>query len=59
MWRRDSTKCSWDNVTSSVTFVGATATDTVTEAKKYWYRVSATNTVGDSTPSKVIDVVVE
>ena len=60
VWRKDSNDGSWDNVTSSVTIVDATASDTtVTEAKKYWYRVSATNSIGDSTPSKVITVDVE
>ena len=47
---------------STVTTTAADATsyiDTVTEAKKYWYRVSATNSIGDSTRSKVIPVVVE
>jgi len=59
VWRTDSNKGSWDNVTSSVTFVDATATDTVTEAKKYSYRVSANNIYGESTRSKVIQVEVE
>jgi hypothetical protein len=59
VWRTDSNKGSWDNVTSSVTFVDATATDTVTEAKKYSYRVSANNIYGESTRSKVIQVDVE
>ena len=59
VWRRDSTNGSWDNVTSSVTFVGATATDTVTEAKIYSYRVSANNIYGESTRSKLIQVEVE
>ena len=56
VWRRDSTNGSWDNVTSSVTFVVATATDTVTEAKIYSYRVSANNIYGESTLSKLIQV---
>ena len=59
VWRTDSNKGSWDNVTSSVTFVDATATDTVTEAKKYSYRVSANNIYGESTRSKLIQVKVE
>ena len=54
VWRRDGTNGSWDNVTSSVTFVDATATDTVTEAKIYSYRVSAINSYGESTRSKLI-----
>jgi hypothetical protein len=58
--RKDTLKGIWDNVTTSSTSADATSyIDTVTEAKKYWYRVSATNSIGDSTPSKVIDVVVE
>jgi len=61
VWRRDSTEGSWDNVTTSATSADATsATDTtVTEAKKYWYRVSANNSYGESTRSKVITVDVE
>ena len=59
VWRKDSNKGSWDNVTSSVTFVDATASDTVTEAKEYWYRVSAINSYGESIRSKVISVKVE
>ena len=60
VWRKDSNEGSWDNVTTSVTFVDATsASDTVTEAKKYWYRVSAINSYGESTRSKVIPVDVE
>ena len=58
--RRDTLEGIWDNVTTSSTSADATSyIDTVTEAKKYWYRVSATNSIGDSTPSKVIPVVVE
>jgi len=59
VWRKDSNEGSYDNITTSVTFVDATASDTVTEAKKYWYRVSAINSYGESTRSKVIPVVVE
>ena len=60
LWRRDSTEGSWDNVTTSATSADATsATDTVTEAKKYLYRVSANNIYGESTRSKVIQVDVE
>ena len=47
VWRRDSTEGSWDNVTTSAKSADATsATDTVTEAKKYSYRVSANNIYG-------------
>ena len=60
VWRRDSTEGSWDNVTTSAKSADATsATDTVTEAKKYSYRVSANNIYGESTRSKVIQVDVE
>ena len=60
VWRRDSTNGSWDNVTTSATSADATsATDTVTEAKKYSYRVSANNIYGESTRSKLIQVEVE
>ena len=59
VWRKDSNEGSYDNITTSVTFVDATASDTVTEAKKYWYRVSAINSYGESTRSKVITVDVE
>ena len=60
VWRRDSTNGSWDNVTTSATSADATsATDTVTEAKIYSYRVSAINSYGESTRSKLIRVEVE
>ena len=60
VWRRDSTEGSWDNVTTSATSADATsATDNVAEAKKYSYRVSANNSYGESTRSKVITVDVE
>ena len=59
VWRKDSNKGSWDNVTSSVTIVDATASDTVTDAGSYWYRVSANNIYGESILSKVITVDVE
>ncbi len=61
MWRKDSNEGSYDNITTSATSANATsATDTtVTEAKKYWYRVSANNSYGESTRSKVITVDVE
>ena len=58
--RRDTLEGIWDNVTTSSTAANDTSyIDTVTEAKTYWYRVSATNLIGDSTPSKVIPVDVE
>ena len=58
--RRDTLEGIWDNVTtSSPPHTDTSYIDTVTEAKTYWYRVSATNTIGDSTPSKVIPVDVE
>ena len=47
---------------STVTTTAADATsysDTVTTAGSYWYRVSATNSNGDSTGSKVVKVDVE
>ena len=59
VWRRDSSGGSWDNVTSSVTFVDATASETVNEAKIYSYRVSAINSYGESTRSKLIQVEVK
>ena len=60
VWRKDSNKGSYDNITTSATSANATsASDTVTEAKKYWYRVSANNSYGESTRSKVITVDVE
>ena len=46
----------------TVTISSADATsysDTVTDAKNYWYRVSATNSNGDSVASKMVKVVVE
>ena len=58
--RKDTLKGIWDNVTTSSTSADATSyIDTVTAAGLYWYRVSATNSIGDSTPSKVITVDVE
>jgi Cu/Zn superoxide dismutase len=60
VWRKDSNEGSYDNITTSATSAGVMfTTDTVTEAKKYWYRVSANNSYGESTRSKVIPVVVE
>ena len=60
VWRRDGTEGSWDNVTTSATSADATsATDNVTEAKIYSYRVSAINSYGESTRSKLIQVEVE
>ena len=51
-----------DGSYSTLTTTSADATsysDTVTDAKSYWYRVSATNSNGDSTGSKVVKVDVE
>jgi hypothetical protein len=56
--RKDSLEGSF----SAVTTTSADATsysDTVTDAKSYWYRVSATNSNGDSVASKMVKVVVE
>jgi hypothetical protein len=56
--RKDSLKGSYSTITT--TSANATSySDTVTDAKSYWYRVSSTNSIGDSTPSKVITVDVE
>ena len=56
--RRDSCDGSFSTVTT--TSADATSySDTVTDAKSYWYRVSATNSNGDSTGSKVVKVDVE
>ena len=55
-------KDSLDGSFSTVTTTSADATsysDTVTDAKSYWYRVSATNSNGDSVASKMVKVVVE
>ena len=58
--RKDTLKGIWDNVTTSSTSADATSyIDTVTAAGLYWYRVSATNSNGDSTGSKVVKVDVE
>ena len=58
--RKDTLKGIWDNVTTSSTSADVTSyIDTVTAAGLYWYRVSATNSYGDSTRSKVITVDVE
>ena len=58
--RKDTLKGIWDNVTTSSTSADVISyIDTVTAAGLYWYRVSATNSIGDSTPSKVITVDVE
>ena len=60
VWRKDSNEGSYDNITTSATSANATsASDTVTEAKKDWYRVSANFIYGESTRSKVITVDVE
>ena len=56
--RRDTLEGNWDNVTN--TAADATSySDTVTAAGTYKYRVSASNIYGDSTGSKVVEVVVE
>ena len=56
--RKDSLKGSYSTVTT--TSADATSySDTVIDAKSYWYRVSATNSNGDSTGSKVVKVDVE
>ena len=56
--RRDTLEGNWDNVTN--TAADATSySDSVTDAKSYWYRVSATNSNGDSVASKTVRVDVE
>ena len=56
--RKDTLKGIWDNVTT--TAADATSySDTVSDAGIYKYRVSATNSYGDSTGSTVVEVVVE
>ena len=56
--RKDSLKGSYSTITT--TSADATSySDTVTDAGSYWYRVSATNSNGDSTGSKVVKVDVE
>ena len=56
--RKDSLEGSFSTVTT--TSADATSySDTVTDAKSYWYRVSATNSNGDSVASKMVKVVVE
>ena len=58
--RKDTLKGIWDNVTTSSTSADVISyIDTVTAAGLYWYRVSATNSIGDSTGSKVVKVDVE
>ena len=57
--RKDTLKGIWDNVTTESAANDTSYIDTVTEAKKYWYRVSANNSYGESTRSKVITVDVE
>ena len=56
--RKDILKGSYSTVTTTSADV-ISYIDTVTAAGLYWYRVSATNSIGDSTPSKVITVDVE
>ena len=58
VWRRDSCDGSFSTVTTTSADV-TSYSDTVTDAKSYWYRVSATNSNGDSTGSKVVKVDVE
>ena len=56
--RKDSLEGSFSTVTT--TSADATSySDTVTAAGSYWYRVSATNSNGDSVASKMAKVVVE
>ena len=56
--RKDSLTGSYSTVTT--TSADATSySDTVTDAKSYWYRVSATNSNGDSVASKMVKVDVE
>ena len=56
--RKDSLTGSFSTVTT--TSANATSySDTVTTAGSYWYRVSSTNSIGDSTGSKVVKVDVE
>ncbi len=56
--RKDSLEGSFSTVTT--TSADATSySDTVTDAKSYWYRVSATNSNGDSVASKMVKVDVE
>ena len=55
-------KDSCDGSYSTLTTTSADATsysDTVTDAGSYWYRVSATNSNGDSVASKMVKVDVE
>ena len=56
--RKDILKGSYSTVTTTSSGV-ISYDDTVTESKTYWYRVSATNSNGDSTGSKVVKVDVE
>ena len=58
VFRKDSLTGSYSGITT--TSADATSySDTVTDAKSYWYRVSATNTNGDSVASKMVRVDVE
>ena len=56
--RRDSCDGSF-NVINTTSADATSASDTVTAAKSYWYRVSATNSNGDSVASKMVRVDVE
>jgi len=60
VWRKDSNEGIYYNITTSATSAGVMfTTDTVTDAGSYWYRVSATNSNGDSVASKMVKVDVE
>ena len=56
--RRDSCDGSF-NVINTTSADATSYSDTVTDAKSYWYRVSATNSNGDSVASKMVKVDVE
>ena len=56
--RKDSLEGSFSTVTTTSDNV-TSYSDTVTDAKSYWYRVSATNSNGDSVGSKMVKVDVE
>ena len=56
--RKDTLTGSFSTVTTTSDNV-TSYSDTVTDAKSYWYRVSATNSNGDSVGSKMVKVDVE
>ena len=58
VFRKDILTGNYSTVTTTSADV-ISYSDTVTDAKSYWYRVSATNSNGDSTGSKVVKVDVE